>query len=94
MEITEQMKLQETNFTTKKTKNCLSSQKSKFNKNPKSHVVHENRCSGCESTYVGQTCRHVIMEMKEQTQLPKPSCHEKRKPQLSRKIYTIGKKQS
>ena len=42
---------------------CLSSLRSNFDKNLKSNVVYENFCDGCESTYVGQSCRHVTTRM-------------------------------
>ena len=32
---------------------------SAFDKSLKSHVVYEIFCSRCNSTYVGQTCRHI-----------------------------------
>ena len=48
------------NFLTSKMKTCLRSLMSSFNKNQKSHLVYEISCSSCESTYVGETCRHVI----------------------------------
>ena len=37
---------------------CLPNPKSSFDKDLKSHVVHEFTCNGCKFIYVGQTCRH------------------------------------
>ena len=53
------------NFLNSKMKTCLRSLKSSFDKNLKSHLVYEISCSSCESTYVGETCRHVITRVTE-----------------------------
>ena len=59
-------------FTTRKLKTCVPSLKSSFDKDLKSHVVYEISCSGCESTYVGQTCRHVTTRIAEHQKLDSP----------------------
>ena len=46
-------------FTTKKLKTCLPSLKTSFAHELRSKVVCRLTCSGCISTYVGQTVRHL-----------------------------------
>ena len=46
-------------FTTRKLESCLPSLKSAFSNDLKSRVVYKLSCSGCTSTYVGQTVRHL-----------------------------------
>ena len=55
----------QTIFTTRKLKSCLPSFKSSFDKDLKSHVVYELTCNGCNSIYVGQTCRHITTRVAE-----------------------------
>ena len=52
-------------FTTRKLKTCLPSLKSPFAKDLKSRVVYKLTCSGCNSTYVGQTVRHLTTRIEE-----------------------------
>ena len=46
-------------FTTRKLESSLPSLKSAFSNDLKSRVVHKLLYSGCTSTYVGQTVRHL-----------------------------------
>ena len=46
-------------FTTKKLKTCLPSLKTSFARELRFKVVYKLTCSGCNSTYVGQTVRHL-----------------------------------
>ena len=58
-------------FTTRK-KTCLPSLQSKFDKISKSLVADEIYCNGCESTYVGQTFRHLSTRIKEHQKIHSP----------------------
>ena len=51
-------------FTTRKLESCLPSLKSAFSNDLKSRVVYQLSCSGCSSTYVGQTVRHLTRELR------------------------------
>ena len=46
-------------FTTRKLQSCLPSLKSAFSIDLKTRVVYKLSCSGCTSTYVGHTVRHL-----------------------------------
>ena len=59
-------------YTTRKLKTCLPTVKSAFDKSLKSHVVYENTCSGCNSTYVGQTYRHITTRIIEHQKADSP----------------------
>ena len=52
-------------FTTRKLKTCLPSLKSPIPKELRSHVVYQIDCSGCNASYVGQTCRHLTTRLTE-----------------------------
>ena len=52
-------------FTTRKLKTCLQSLKTSFAREPRSKVVYKLTCSGCNSTYVGQTVRPLATRVDE-----------------------------
>ncbi len=58
--------------TLKKTKHVLPSLKAKVEKELKSMVVYQIQCSRCESSYVGQTARHLITRIKEHRNVNTP----------------------
>ena len=60
------------NFTTRKLRTCLTTLKSPFDKNLKSHVVYKVTCNGCISIYVGQTSRHVTARVSEHQKKDSP----------------------
>ena len=59
-------------FTTRKLQSCLPSLKSAFSNDLKSRVVYKLSCSGCTSTYVGQTVRHLITRIEEHKKVDSP----------------------
>ena len=59
-------------YTTRKLKTCLPTLKSAFDKSLKSHVVYEITCCGCNSTYVGQTCRPITTRIIEHQKADSP----------------------
>ena len=52
-------------FTTRELRTCLPVLKSSFDSYLNSQVVYELSCCGCNSTYVGQTCRHLATKTSE-----------------------------
>ena len=62
----------EVDFTTRKLESCLPSLKSAFSNDFKSRVVYKLSCSGCTSTYVGQTVRHLITRIEEYKKADSP----------------------
>ena len=52
-------------FTTRKLRTFLPSLKSKFDDELKSSVVYQIVCPGCQSSYVGQTTRHLTTRINE-----------------------------
>ena len=52
-------------YTTRKLRTILPSLKPTVEKNFTSNVIYKIKCSGCQSCYVGMTCRHLITRMKE-----------------------------
>ena len=52
-------------FTTRSLESCVPSLKSAFSNDRKLGVVSELSCSGCTSTYVGQTVRHLTTRIEE-----------------------------
>ena len=52
-------------FATLKLRSCLSTLKSSFDRDLKSHVVYETKCNKCRSICVGQTSRHVTTRITE-----------------------------
>ena len=52
-------------FTTRKLKTCLPSVRTTFARDLRSKVVYKLTCSGCNSTYVGQTVRHLATRVDE-----------------------------
>ena len=52
-------------FTTRKLITCLPSLKTSFARELRSKVVYNLTCSGCNSTYVGQTVRHLATRVDE-----------------------------
>ena len=52
-------------MTTKKLKQALPSLNSSVPKMLRSNVVHKIECPGCESSYVGQTVRHLQRRFRE-----------------------------
>ena len=52
-------------FTIRKLKTALPSPKAKIPRMLKSHVVHQIKCPGCQSRYVGQTTRHLSTRIRE-----------------------------
>ena len=59
-------------FTTRKLQSCLPSLKSAFSNDLKSRVVYKLSCSGCTSTYVGQTVRHLTTRIEEHRKADSP----------------------
>ena len=59
-------------FTTRKLQSCLPSLKSAFSNDLKSRVVYKQSCSGCTSTYVGQTFRHLTTRIEEHKKADSP----------------------
>ena len=59
-------------FTTRKLQSCLPSPKSAFSNDLKSRRVYKLSCSGCTSTYVGQTVRHLTTRIEEQKKADSP----------------------
>ena len=59
-------------FTTRKQESCLPSLKSAFSNDLKSRVVYKLSCSGCTSTYVGQTVRHLTTRIEEHKKADSP----------------------
>ena len=59
-------------FTTRKMKTFLPSLNSKIPDDLKSRVIYEITCSGCESSYVGQTTRHLMTRLAEHTRISSP----------------------
>ena len=52
-------------FTTRKLKTCIPSLKTSFARELRSKVVYKLTFSGCNSTYVGQTVRHLATRVNE-----------------------------
>ena len=52
-------------FTPRKLKTCLPSLKTSFARELRSKMVYKLKCSGCNSTYVGQTVRHLATRVDE-----------------------------
>ena len=52
-------------FTTRKLKTCLPSLKTSFARELRTKVVYRLTCNGCNSTYVGQTVRHLATRVDE-----------------------------
>ena len=59
-------------FTTRKMKTVLPSLKSKIPDDLKSRVIYEITCSGCKSSYVGQTTRHLMTRLAEHARNSSP----------------------
>ena len=59
-------------FTTRKLEPCLPSLKSAFSNDLKSRGVYKLSCSGCTSTYVGQTVRHLATRIEENKKADSP----------------------
>ena len=59
-------------FTTRKFKTCLPSLKTSFARELRSKVVYKLTCSGCNSTYVGQTVRHLATRVDEHRKADSP----------------------
>ena len=59
-------------FTTRSLESCVPSLKSAFSNDRKSGVVYELSCSGCNSTYVGQTVRHLTTRTEEHKKADSP----------------------
>ena len=57
--------VKQTVFTTGKFKTCLPSPKTSFARELRSKVVYKLTCRGCNSTYVGQTVRHLATMVNE-----------------------------
>ena len=55
----------QTIFTTRKLKTWLPSLKTSFARELRSKVVYKLLCSGCNTTYVGQTVRHLATRVDE-----------------------------
>ena len=51
--------------TTRNLKTCLLSLKTSFARELRSKVLYKLTCSGCNSTYVGQTVRHLATRVDE-----------------------------
>ena len=60
------------NFPTRKLQSCLPSLKSTFSNELKPRVVYKLSCSGCTSTYVGQTVRHLTTRIEEHKKADSP----------------------
>ena len=56
-------------FTTRKMKTALPSLKSPIPKLLLSHVVYQITCPGCQSSYVGQTTRHLTTRIQEHSRI-------------------------
>ena len=52
-------------FTLRKLKTCVPSLKTSFARELRSKMVYKLTCSGCNSTYVGQTVRHLATRVDE-----------------------------
>ena len=52
-------------YMTRKLKTVLPSLKPKVERNLNSNVTYKMNCSGCDSSYVGMTSRHLITRLKE-----------------------------
>ena len=59
-------------FTTRTLESCLPSLKSAFSNDLKSRVVYKLSCSGCTSTYVLQTVRHLTTRIEEHKKADSP----------------------
>ena len=59
-------------FTTRKLESCLPSLKSLFLNDLESRVVYEQSCSGCTSSYVGKTVRHLTTRIEEHKKADSP----------------------
>ena len=59
-------------FTTRKLESCLPSLKSAFSNDLKSRVVYKLSSSGCTSTYVGQTVRHLNSRIEDHKKADSP----------------------
>ena len=59
-------------LTTRKLCICIPSRKSSFDSNLKPHVVYGPSCCGCNSLYVGQTCRHLATRISEHQKTNSP----------------------
>ena len=59
-------------FTTRKLESCLSSLNSAFSNDLKSRVVYKLSCSGCTSTYVEETVRHLTARIEEHKKADSP----------------------
>ena len=59
-------------FTTRKLESCLPSLKSAFSNDLKSRVVFKLSFSGCTSTYVGQTVRHLTTRIQDYKKADSP----------------------
>ena len=63
-------------ITTTKVKDVLPTLKPKIPKEFQSNLVYQFKCSRCNSTYVGKTCRHLLTRVQE---------HKTKKKQVIRK---------
>ena len=52
-------------ITTTKVKHVLPTLKPKIPKEFQSNLVYQFKCSRCNSTYVGKTCRHLLVRVQE-----------------------------
>ena len=59
-------------FTSRKLESCSPSLKSAFSDDLKSGVVYKLLCSGCTSTYVGQTVQHLTTRIEEHKKADSP----------------------
>ena len=59
-------------LTTRKIETVLPSLKSKIPEDLKSRVIYEMTCSGCKSSYVGQTKRHLMTRLAEHARISSP----------------------
>ena len=59
-------------FTTRQMKTALPSLKPKIPENVRGNVVYEITCSRCQSSYVGQTTRHLATRVHEQSKCTSP----------------------
>ena len=60
-------------FTTRKLESCLPTLKSAFSNDLKSRMVYKLSCSGCTSTNVGQTVRHLTTRIEEHKKADSPA---------------------
>ena len=59
-------------FTTRKLKTCLPSLETSFAQDLRSKVLYKLTCSVCNSTYVGQTVRHLATRFDEHRKRDSP----------------------